>query len=377
MKKICILTLTAAIMLLIPSCRREGSFVIQEKDKAGFIEADNLNIQYYGRWDFSDRKEPRADWGPVYIRIKFQGSSCRLVMNDNSIDLKDLGNGNFYQYSIDGGPFTKIPATSKNIYTLAEKLPDAEHSVLFARRSESKWGTTEVGGFILDAGKTLTDPGLRPKRKIEIVGDSILAGLADEDTSWYTNATEDGYMAWGPQLARLCDAEWNVEAKGGGYFVQPGYKPDEFCMQRFFTRAVQKEENSRWNFSSWKPDVFILALGTNDFTDTSVADKRDFEKQYSDFVKMVRGYYPDAEIFCLGPFKQGKPWDMCRQYIAEAVKATGDSRAHAIDPVGDGADLWLSAPFDYVNGDPYHPNIKGDTKIAARMYNIIKPVLGW
>ena len=79
----------------------------------------------------------------------------------------------------------------------------------------------------------------------------------------------------------------------------------------------------------------------------------------------------------LGPFKQGKPWDMCRQYIAEAVKATGDSRAHAIDPVGDGADLWLSAPFDYVNGDPYHPNIKGDTKIAARMYNIIKPVLGW
>src|SRR5882757_4527132 len=46
------------------------------------FHANNPNIQYFGRVDFSNPLKPRF-WSPgVYIRIKFKGPACDLILND-------------------------------------------------------------------------------------------------------------------------------------------------------------------------------------------------------------------------------------------------------------------------------------------------------
>jgi hypothetical protein len=103
------------------------------------------------------------------------------------------------------------------------------------RRTESKWGTTTFVGFALAPGKHVLDPGPPPAYELEVFGDAISAGLADENTGYYTNQTENGYLAFGPTLARKLNAEWRVEARGGGSFYNDFYLP----MIPFFDRTFR------------------------------------------------------------------------------------------------------------------------------------------
>src|SRR5438105_2087046 len=115
---------------------------------------------------------------------------------------------------IDGGAMKTIGPSSVAEQILAMGLADGVHTLEFARRSEGGYGKTVVEAVLLDPGKTLLAADTRP-HKIEIVGDSISAGFADEGTNPSTPENENGYMAYGPQLARLLDAEWSVIAHSG------------------------------------------------------------------------------------------------------------------------------------------------------------------
>ena len=356
------------------------------------IEADNADIQYYGRWDRTDPKNPRASWGPVYIKAKFQGTTIKIRMTDEQAPLGTAGVGNYYQYSIDGGAMTGMPSSSANEYTLASGLPDAEHTAAFYRRSECKYGKTTFSGFNLDPGKTLVPPDPRPSRKIEVLGDSIGAGLACENTGAYDNVSGNGYMSFGPLLARMVNAEWGVEARGGGAF----YSDTALPMRNYFLKALgpanmentPSPDNPDWDFNSWKPDVFILELGTNDWgTALQHEDQSAYIAKYKAFLTLLRGYYPGAVILCMEPFKEtdtggcpgpggscaGYEWDEARAYIAAAVSQMADPGIRAVDLTG-----VLVHPDDYVNGDIFHPNVQGHGKIAQYLYtNHIQPVLGW
>jgi len=323
-----------------------------------------------------------ASWGPVAIKLRFEGPSLKLKLVDEQLNLADEGTGNSYQFSVDGGDFQLFSPTSASEYQLLSGLTDAVHELLFVRRTESKWGTTTFAGFELGAGKQVLDAGPAPAHRVEVFGDSISAGLANENTGYYTNQSENGYLAFGPVLARKLGAEWRVEARGGGSFYNDFYLP----MIPFFDRAfgpanlqnAPAAQNPQWSFAAFQPDVFILALGTNDFSDMYPhIDQTAYVSKYQGFLRQLRADYPAAAIFCLAPFKPGAPWDEARKYITLAVGSLGDSRVYAIDPVGTGADPWLESPADYVTGDAYHPNLQGHEKVAVRLETIVRQTLGW
>lgn len=361
----------------------------QEMDAAVVLprqppDSDHPYIQLYGRWDRSNPKKAVAGWGAVYIVAKFEGTSCKIRLTDEQTVLPmQQGTGNIYQYRIDSEPFKTLQPTSSTEYTLATNLPSGPHLLFFVRRTESRFGKTTFEGLTLDVGKTLLPPDPRPSRKIEVYGDSITAGLANENTGWYTNATQNGYDAFGPQVARLLKAEWHIEARGGGSFFNDFWLPMIPWFDKTFG-PYELEHNppsgaKLWNFAEWQPDVFILALGTNDFSDMYPhIDETTYVEKYQKFLRDLRARYPGTEIFALAPFKPGAPWDEARQYITHAVTGLGDSHVHAVDPRAKGAaDEWLSMPADYVTGDEYHPNIAGHTKIAKRLAAIIGPIMKW
>lgn len=341
-------------------------------------DADNPNIQYFGRWDFTDIRNPVANWGPVYIKAKFEGTSITIRLIDEQISLGAEGTGNYYQYSIDGGAFTVLPSTFATTYVLATGLADTTHTLTFMRRSESKYGKTIFSGFILDTGKNIVAPDPRPSRKIEVLGDSISSGLAIENTGWYTNATNNGYKTFGAKLAEMVNAEFHIEARGGGTFYSDTWLP----MREFFKRTFgpynlehnPSPSNPYWDFNSWKPDVFFLELGTNDFSEQYPhIDQTLYVNKYKEFLTYLRSIYPDTYICCIPPFKEGTPWDEPRAYIPIAVSQMADAKIHCVSLYG-----LLIHPTDYVTGDEYHPNEGGHTKIANYLYtNYIQPIVGW
>jgi lysophospholipase L1-like esterase len=355
-------------------------------------DADNPCIQLHGRWDRSDPKAAVARWGAVYVTAKFEGTSLKLRMTDELKSVTTVWMGttyelgpNHYVVSIDDKPVTLVRATSASEYTLATGLADGPHTVMFARRSESKFGKTTFSGFTLDAGKHLLVPDPPPARKVEVFGDSITAGLADENTGPYNAATSNGYESFAAKFARSVGAEWSIEARGGGAFFL-----DYLPMVPWFDKTFGPLDSEMlpdsavpvWSFASWQPDVFVLALGTNDTSDMYPAsNEAAYVAKYRDFLSKVRQLYPNAYLFALAPWKEGAPWDFVRSHIAKAVDQQGDPKVHAIIPV-DGtnptySNRWLESPADYVTGDAFHPNLQGHQKIADKLKAIIAPIVGW
>jgi lysophospholipase L1-like esterase len=336
-------------------------------------------------------------WSDVYVTANFTGTSCAVNLVDGQVTIPSCdipGTGNYYSYSIDNAPFTAIPTTSATSYPIATGLAPGTHSLVFTRRTESKFGTTTFKGVTLDPGATLVAPGTPAMHKVEVFGDSITAGLANDDTGDWTNATENGYMAYGPQFARLVNAEWHVEARGAGAFYGDSLPMVPWFNQMFGPNLNQDYPDGgseSWDFTQWQPDVLILALGTNDVsTQCTSVPQQSYVGQWVSFLTSLRGWYPHAEIFCLAPLvdqqnglaSAAAPWDAVRQYIAEAVTQLGDPHTHSIIPLEGTAATgysgqWIDHPADYVQCDDIHPNVGGHTKIATHLQSIIAPIMGW
>lgn len=346
-------------------------------------------IQYFGRWDLSNPEQATASWGAVYLKAKFEGRSLTIKLNDPRND---------FEYSIDGGPLQRLSPTSAAEYQLATGLVDGVHSVEFYRRTGGSFGRTVVSGFVLDEGKKLLQPDSPRPHSIEIVGDSISVGYGNENgpnDTGTSRRTENGQQAYGPQLARMLDAEWSVIAHSGqGVYRNLGeelnligqslHMPDEFKLT-FWPSAG---DNPQWNFANWQPDVFIVTLGTNDFAwkqwDKDPGPgweptREAYVASYKQFLEFVREVYPKTEIFAVGTFlaTAANQFGRCNEYICEAVRATTDAHTHCVDPSFTGPDgAWLPDGTSYI-GDWTHPTTTGHTAIAEHLRDIIKPIVGW
>ncbi len=366
-------------LCMLAACVLTTTIGISGEEMAGNrIAANDANIQYYGRWDRSDPAVAVAGWGAVYIKASFRAASCAVLLED--------GENNFW-YKIDDGEWQALVTDKRRQYALGRGLPAAEHTLTLVRRSEGSFGLSKFKGFVLDAAGKLLAPPSRPKRRLEFIGDSLTAGYGNEGKQ-QDRHTQNGYMAYGPQTARLLDAEWHVEARSGiGMYKTLGdnLPPSQPVISDYFPCTYfswHLPSAPHWDFSSWQPHGVVLALGSNDFIGAEPS-KRDFSKAYDEFLSYLRGKCPEAHIFCLGPFlfQYGteSPWDRCRTYIREVVEKSGDKRIHFIDPCNGsntGAGHWLKGPDDYI-GDWTHPTVAGNTKIAERLAPIIREKLGW
>jgi lysophospholipase L1-like esterase len=335
-------------------------------------------LQYVGRWDRSDANGASASWGPVGIRARFTGTSVRVRIVDAQ---------NTFSLSIDGGQPKAMGPGLHGEVELASGLSVGEHTLELFRRSEGSYGKTVISGLALESGEELLAPPPRPSRKLEVVGDSISAGYGNEGMGGSTPLTQNGYVAFGPQLGRLLDAEWSIIAHSGqGMYrnlcekMPPSapHMPDEFLLTQY-----PSVPGPAWDFASWQPDVLVVALGTNDFSDyppgsCQAPDLDGFEHAYVSFLQLARSKYPRAEIFALGTFiaTAANQFGTCNQAICAAVESVADAHVHCVDPATGSDGFWLIGPEDYI-GDWTHPTVAAHGKIAERLASVIKPILGW
>ena len=263
------------------------------------IPADNPNIQYYGRWDFSNPKAPAHSWGGVYIIAEFEGTSIGIMVNDNA---------SYFNVFIDDSLISVFHGDKDTLasYTLASGLAEGNHKILLTKRYETPNGKYSFNGFVLDNGKNLLPLSPKPKRKIEFIGDSYTSAEGNEWTE-ASKAPNDSYSnmykGFGAIIARHYNAQYHLTSRSGIGLVQDWEGKSKFNMPDHFDRTLFCCPEPKWDFSKWIPDLVVICLGLNDYNGWGGYDhplKTEiavlFKQRYHKFISRIINVYPSVKI---------------------------------------------------------------------------------
>ncbi|BDI31621.1 acetylxylan esterase [Capsulimonas corticalis] len=346
-----------------------GAYPAAAKDSAPQSEsvaADNKNIQYMGRIDFSDPKKPRFWAAGCTVRAKFRGTYCDAIVNDQVL----WGNShNYIEIVVDDGKPIRVQTTGPvNTIRVAEGLPEGTHTVTLCKDTESGIGYLDFLGFRC-AG--LVRPDRQPRRKMEFIGDSITCGTGS-DTSvkpcgegqWYDQ--HNAYMSYGPAAARALDAQWHLTSSSG-IGVHHSCCDMKVTMPDVFGRMdLSANAPGEWDFARYQPDVVTICLGQND----GAGDPEAFHAAYIAFIHQIRGRYPRAQIVCLtSPMADAALTSFMKDSlttIVEQMQQAGDKKIHA---------YFFSRSYN--DGCGGHPSMAQHQLIAAELAAYCKATFGW
>jgi lysophospholipase L1-like esterase len=327
------------------------------------IGADDPNIQYVGRFDRTTPGAPAFDWSAACISAKFQGSSCAIKLG---------GASKYFDVYVDGVKTGSIKRASGGVETVpvASGLADTVHSVALYRRDEASKGLNTFQGFVLDSGKALVAPDARPCRKMEFVGDSFTCGYGDEAAfgTSFSYATENACITYAALMANRYQADYMVTAWSGKGMVRNYGAATQIStdpLPYYYTRTCGSVATNNYAFT-WQPDVVVVALGINDFSTSPNPSQAQYVGGYSNFVKTLRGYYPNAHIICTYLASMA---GAASSYIRTVVNTSGDSKVHFAS-----VSYTLLNPTDL--GSDWHPNASGQTKIANAFIPVFDGIMG-
>ena len=127
---------------------------------------------------------------------------------------------------------------------------------------------------------------------------------------------------------------------------------------------------AKWDFSKFQPDVVVINLGTNDngYVGNNPERLEAFKQSYLDFLKRLRGYYPNAHIVCTMGMMTGTEIKLM-DYLRQACEEFADSKCSI-----------LEFPMQNIAEDGAgcgHPSIKTHEKCAVLLTDHIKDKLNW
>lgn len=363
MKKYFLGRLLTGLLFIIhlSSCSTISTTKVREAE--GYINADNPDIQYIGRFDFSNPLKVTYDWPGVQIHAKFEGTSCAVRLNDRT---------NEYAVIIDNHAPRILTPDSSGISKVASGLADSlQHSITIVKRSEALFGKSEFLGFVLDKGRHLLPPDARPERRIEFIGNSITCAFGVEgpsDSCHFSLQTENAEMSYAAMTARELNADYSLVAYSGRGVVRnygDSLKTSKDPMPALFSRICFNDSTSKWNFTKWVPQAVVINLGTNDFSTKPYPDKDVFQNAYVQLINRVRALYPGVDIFCVCGPMIGEP---CMSYVSEVV-SNEQKKNREKDVFFIPIPRSIMADGDW--GCDLHPSITG----MVKMMNVIEPVI--
>jgi len=325
------------------------------------ISATNNLVRYVGRFAVTDAG-PTCSWPASMVSIRFQSNAVNVRINQSS-------SNDEYEVFVDAVPTAALVLSpGDHLYRIFTDKAPGVHTLDLVKRTETFFGTGTFEQFQLAAGGKPLKIMPRP-HKIELVGDSISCGYGDEASSQnehFSSPTEDASFAYGAIASRALDADF-VCIAGSGKLMWP-----KNTMSELYDRILAGDENSKWDFGKWTPDVVVINLSTNDFAG-GVPDETGWTTGYEAFIARVRGLYPKARIYCcMSPMMGGTNENTLGTYLAKIVadeKASGETNVALMPFKTQDTSLGLGADW--------HPNIANQKKLADTMAEMISTDLGW
>ncbi len=323
------------------------------------IAADDPLIQYSGRWDIANPKQPRCDWPGSYLQARFTGTT---------ITVKISGGNNDFNVLIDGVWKSKLTVDGKTTQVAASGLPEGEHTLMLAKRTEGFNGISTFAGLQLPDGKSLVALPAKPTRRIQFIGDSFTVGYGSEATVTVCpdkRPFDNNFVAYGPVSARDVGAEYSVQAVSGLGMVHNygDSKPlSDGPMPPIYDQTLFGTPSLKWDFTRWHPDIVTVALGTNDFSTAVKPTQEQYTTAYKAFIKKLRAWHPQARIM-LVTYAVDQFQEKYVAALATEVIAGGEANLEHVKLPG------LTQPEMGCDG---HPNVAGHRKYADALLPAIK-----
>ena len=335
---------------------------------AADIPAGDSNIAYCGRISWKNPERPAFSYPGVSAELNFEGTA---------ISMKAKPGSGYFMVEIDGNlPFKVHFSEKDSVINLAEGLPQGKHRVKAVYAIEGYDLKPEFRGFSTD-GRILPPPSQSP-RKIEFIGNSITCGYGIEAESKdddFSYATENHYYSYAAQTARALGADYYAVARSG-YGMYRNYggprEGSDNCIPALYDRTLFYDGGEKWDFSRFRPDVVCVNLGTND-TSLGDYDLELLESASRNFLKRLRGYYPEAKIVLLtGCLLTGKRLEDVKTVLDKVTgeaKAAGDNEVYRFDMSPHTGSLGYGADW--------HPSLRQSNKLAEELIPFLREITGW
>ncbi len=337
----------------------------QSKDKLVMYKPDHSFIQYTGRIDFSHPQLPRY-WQPgVYFSFRFKGKSCEVLLHD---EMLWGSNHNYIEVVVDGKAWRLQTKTKTDTLSLAPYLTgDGIHSVTITKNTEANIGYMELAGIRC---REMMPPGPKPKRKMEFIGNSITCGASSDRSEvpcgkgkWHDQ--HNAYFSYGAITARTLGAQYHLSSVSGIGLMHSCCGMD-IVMPQVYDKVSMRDNAIAWDFSAYQPDIVTVCLGQNDGMQDSAA----FCKNYIDFLKKLRGYYPGATFILLSsPMADAQ----LKRFMEKVINAVQTERRKE----GDAKIEQYIFKRQYVAGCDYHPSLEEHQLIATELINFINQTIPW
>jgi lysophospholipase L1-like esterase len=313
----------------------------------------------------------RYSWPGVYFEGRFRGTGVGIVLNDSAAD---------YEVQVDGASVATL-VTPGNTTRWVNGLSNTQHTVRVVKRNDTPWSSSEFGGFVAAAGgAVLAKPAAR-SRQMEFIGDSLTVGYGNMSTGRSCPGdrvarTTNTDVSYGALTARGLSADYQVNAFSGKGMVRNYNGGDPGTDYRtYYDRALLNVAGNVWNPGTWRPQVVVVHLGTNDFSTAlnpgepwTTADglAAAYRTAYTSFLQKLRTRYgARTTIVAVG----GGSFANHVQQVVQQRNAAGDSRVRYWLLDGSGLDS---------NGCDYHFSARDDRLIAGRLGAFIgSQPLGW
>lgn len=285
-----------SILLLVLFSVSDGGVVIDPSD---------ANIQYMGRWKFSNPSLPKVGWQGASITVNFEGTEIKATLDSDDSG----GQSETFRVVIDDDhltTYTFSAGPSPTTRTLATGLTYGVHKLVLMK--ETYRGNDSVFHGFEVTGAGLVAPPPRPALKLECFGDSNAAGhnAGSEDDSFGTGQ----YFTFPFIAARALGAEMHNQSTSGEV-ISGGHSR--------YDRWDYYNETPHWDFGLYTPDAVIVNLGANN----NYSNITQTKNQYNAFLNSLRSTYPDAHICLMNGF--GWAFSEPADYTDEVIAARGDS----------------------------------------------------
>jgi lysophospholipase L1-like esterase len=266
-------------------------------------------VRFIGRFDKRDPAGPTCAWPGCRIIARFDGSEVKARLEEH-VESWMQGGPSEWDVIVDGVLKPKLVLTlGAQDYVLATGLPKGPHTVELYKRSEAQNGYTKFLGYDF-AGGTLLPPPPPAAHRIELVGDSQPAGFGLEGVGFgpdcpgpdWAARWENFHKAMGALFAEMLNADLHGTVYSGKGLSRNVFRQDHETMPVMYGRANPLDPSSSFDLSSWVPEVYVLMMGGNDFTngqgtDNGPAPLSDFTQATRDLVSKFRSRAPQAHVF--------------------------------------------------------------------------------
>lgn len=257
------------------------------------------------------------------------------------------------------------------LYTLSTFSDEALHKITIIKITEAAMSYALLDEIIVTGGEIIPYPVIVDNRlKVEFIGDSITCGYGvyGEPESEYHINEEDGMVTYAAYTARELGLNARYTAVSGyGVYTKydgdlTGILPRIYPYTNYFV-----DENIKYNFKEFIPDLFVINLGTNDSGHLEKPEiQKGFLSNYVEFLHLLKSYAPNSNILCICG-------SLCTNAFTFVEQAVTIAKEQGLTNL-----YTLKLPFHNVAQDgksSNHPSIKTHEKDGIRLIEKIKEII--